>query len=63
MFRGSKKGLKEHPMFLGVLRVMSKVIMNRANEAQNRNQEQLKRTLEPIIINDGMDTKMKPGST
>jgi hypothetical protein len=43
--------------------VRSKVIMNDASEAQTRNQEQLKRTLEPIIISDDMDTKMKPGST
>jgi hypothetical protein len=63
MFRGSEKGLKEDPLFLGVLRVRSKVIMNHASEAQTRNQEQLKRTPEPIIISDGMDTKMQPGST
>jgi hypothetical protein len=43
--------------------VRSRVIMNHANEAQTRNQEKLLRTPEPIVISDGMDTKMQPGST
>jgi hypothetical protein len=37
--------------------VRSRVIMNHANEAQTRNQENLIRTPEPIVINDSMDTK------
>jgi hypothetical protein len=43
--------------------VRSKVIMNHASEAQTHNQEQQKRTPEPITINNDMDTKMQPGST
>jgi hypothetical protein len=38
-------------------------MMNHASEAQTCNQEKLKRTPEPIIISDDMDTKMQPGST
>jgi hypothetical protein len=39
MFRGFEKGLKEEPLcFLGVLRVMSRVKRNHANEAQTCNQ-------------------------
>jgi hypothetical protein len=41
----------------------SRVIKNHANEAQNRNQEKLKGTTEPIVISDNMDTIMQPGST
>jgi hypothetical protein len=43
--------------------VRSKAIMNHAGEAQTRNQEKIKRTPDPIIISDGMDTKMQPRST
>jgi hypothetical protein len=37
MFRGSEKGLKEDLLFLGVLRVRSKVRMNHASEARTHN--------------------------
>jgi hypothetical protein len=43
--------------------VSSTVIMNHANEAQTHNQEKLISTPKPIVISDGMDTKMKPIST
>jgi hypothetical protein len=43
--------------------VRSRVIMHHANEAQTHNQDKLIRTPEPIVISDGMDTKMQPGST
>ena len=56
-------GLKEDLLFLGVLRVSSKEIMNHASEAQTHNQDKTKMTPEPKVINSDMDTKMKPGST
>jgi hypothetical protein len=43
--------------------VISRMIMNHANEAQTLNQEKLLRTPEPIVISDDMETKTQPGST
>jgi hypothetical protein len=42
--------------------VRSRVIMHHANEVQTRNQDKLKRTPRPIVINDNMDAKKQPGS-
>jgi hypothetical protein len=43
--------------------VRSKVIMNHGSEAQTRNHEKLKRTPEPVVINDDMDAKSNEGIT
>jgi hypothetical protein len=62
MFRESEKGLKEDS-FLGVPRVGPGVMIHQTYEAQTCNHNRTKRTPEPKVINDGMDAKMKPGST
>ena len=60
-----KASLKDNKAcsFLGVLRVRPKVMVHKMNEAQYCNHDRTKRTPEPKVITDSMDTKMKQGYT